>query len=444
MTQSVWPRCPEAAEFLQDVYTEFTAANPQIGFMADRMLQQSGVAMIHLIDHWVLPEGDEMVARLTECGFEAKRTFDDDLVWARPQARFAAVRLDGDIMQPRLALTVENINEFGGAWGLPEVGRHGDTDSGYEEARYPLPAGELAAVARIGYSGYRPGDLSASDLRVIREIRDRLRSRKRNRNVRENIADANQLLSGVIDEIGKNRTVDELFAAEREFYMSRNRAAAHQYRVQRELGIGWANQDHHTYRSCREGFRSLIDLWNMLGFEARERYYAGDEAGWGAQIMEHPVSRVVLFCDADIAPDELDIDFSAVDLAPRHSYGTIGIWCALHGDSIGPSGLHHLECEYDFAAASSSLTAAGYGIMPPFTDLPMLKQAFTIGETWTVSADHARSLRDQGVITGDQADRFTEFGATGSHLEILQRWEGFKGFNKTGVSAILRATDARG
>ena len=30
-----------------------------------------------------------------------------------------------------------------------------------------------------------------------------------------------------------------------------------------------------------------------------------------------------------------------------------------------------------------------------------------------------------------------------SGLEVLQRWEGFKGFNKTGVSAIIQETDAR-
>ncbi len=50
------------------------------------------------------------------------------------------------------------------------------------------------------------------------------------------------------------------------------------------------------------------------------------------------------------------------------------------------------------------------------------------------SAERSQTLR---------RETFERTGAAGSHLEILQRWEGFKGFNKTGVSAIIRETDAR-
>ena len=81
--------------------------------------------------------------------------------------------------------------------------------------------------------------------------------------------------------------------------------------------------------------------------------------------------------------------------------------------------------------------------MPPFTDLPMLKQAFTEAETWPVDPHRAAALFERGLITAEQRDHFVSSGAHGSHLEILQRWEGFKGFNKTGVSAIIQETDAR-
>ena len=443
ITPSAWPRRPEAAKFLQTIFSDFTAANPMIAFMADRLLQTAGVSMVHLIDHWVLPDIGVARTRLTDSGFEESNTADDDAMWKCPGARLASVRLDKEVHHPRMALAVENIYDFSAAWDLPDVGRLGDSESGYEEARYPLPAGALAAVVRLGYSGYRPGELNASSLRAILGVRARLRQRARSTDVRQDIEHTGTLLAEVIEEIGAERTTDEFFAAEREFYMSRNAAARHQFRLQQQLGIGWANQDHHTYRSSRLEFRALIELWNLLGFECRERYYAGDEAGWGAQIMEHPVSRVVLFCDADIAPDELDIDFTSVELAPRQSLGTIGLWCALHGDSIAEAGMHHLECEFDFEHARRNLEAAGIGVMAPFTDLPMLKQAFSVAENWPVSAERAADLYRCGFITQEQADRFAQHGAAGSHLEILQRWEGFKGFNKTGVSSIILATDAR-
>jgi hypothetical protein len=186
-----------------------------------------------------------------------------------------------------------------------------------------------------------------------------------------------------------------------------------------------------------------MQLWEQLGFVRRERFYAGAEAGWGAQICEHPVSRVVLFSDVDMAPEELDIDFAATDLPPTTHLGTIGLWCALHGGSIGKAGMHHIECEFDFVQAQANLEEAEFGVMPPFTDLPMLKQAFSNAEIWPVAAERIDALIAAGSITLEQAERFRSQGAPGSHIEILQRWEGFKGFNKTGVSSIIRDTDAR-
>jgi uncharacterized protein YmfQ (DUF2313 family) len=73
----------------------------------------------------------------------------------------------------------------------------------------------------------------------------------------------------------------------------------------------------------------------------------------------------------------------------------------------------------------------------------MLKQAFSSAEIWAVAAERIDALVTSGSITSEQAERFRTHGAPGSHIEILQRWEGFKGFNKTGVSSIIRDTDAR-
>ena len=41
------------------------------------------------------------------------------------------------------------------------------------------------------------------------------------------------------------------------------------------------------------------------------------------------------------------------------------------------------------------------------------------------------------------AEQFRTGGAIGSHLENLERNDGFKGFNQAGVNEIIRATDPR-
>ncbi len=438
-----WPRCPRAAEFFISLFRAFAAHNPAIARMADRFLDCAGVPLINLIDHWVVPRTYSLDAELTTMGLVPKLTADGDPVWEHPQARLPRLRIDDAAVSVRMAIAVEDLKAFADCNDLPVLGQLGDPGSGYEEIRYPQHHGELAVIVRRGNRGFRPGSLSAADERTIARVQTALMARSRSGEGFHAAEETAGLIASLVDEIESDRLVDEFFDAERHFYMRRNAAARWQYARQLRAGIGWANHDHHTYRSSRSGFRALIGVWRKLGFELRERFYAGKEAGWGAQILEHPVSRVVLFCDVDVAPEELDIDYSARDLEPLRTAGTIGLWCGLNGESIGAAGLHHLEAEYDFARVRDQFVAAGYGVMPPFTDLPMLKQAFTEPETWIADPIRCGSLLDLGLITADQHDGFLERGVPGSHLEILQRWDGFKGFNKTGIDAIIRRTDAR-
>src|SRR5207248_5901644 len=85
----------------------------------------------------------------------------------------------------------------------------------------------------------------------------------------------------------------------------------------------------------------------------------------------------------------------------------------------------------------------GVRVMKPFTDFPYLRQAFTEGETWPVAPERIDRLLASQRITPEQAHRFREHGALGSHLENLERNDGFKGFNQTGVSEIIARTDPR-
>jgi hypothetical protein len=127
--------------------------------------------------------------------------------------------------------------------------------------------------------------------------------------------------------------------------------------------------------------------------------------------------------------------------SPRLS--TVGLWCALHGDSFLQAGMHHLEARFDFSLLRDQLAAEGVNTMKPFSDFVFLKQAFTEGERWPVNAERVKALLAKKLITNEEADRFIGSGAIGSHLENLQRKGGFKGFNQKSVSVIIEATDPR-
>src|SRR5205807_939752 len=103
-------------------------------------------------------------------------------------------------------------------------------------------------------------------------------------------------------------------------------------------------------------------LFEMLGFHCRERYYAGKEAGWGAQIMENPTAKLILFLDVDLASDEIEVNFAHHPLPELNVLGTIGLWCELHGDSILKAGMHHLEAQFMFDELKKDLEHQGVGM----------------------------------------------------------------------------------
>jgi hypothetical protein len=255
--------------------------------------------------------------------------------------------------------------------------------------------------------------------------------------------DAQALIERIVGLVGRDLACHIVFAGERTFWESRNRAAQVQKSRQDKLGLGWGNHDHHTFRSSREHFIDLMRALELLGFERRERYYTGAQAGWGAQILEQPVEGVVAFCDVDLLPEETEIDFSRQALPPSRRLGTIGLWVGLHGESFLQAGMHHLECRFDYQLLREQLASLNVNTMKPFSDLPFLKQAFTEGERWPVRRDRAEKLLRSGLIDEGQFNQFVNEGAIGSHLENLQRKGGFKGFNQKSVSVIIAATDPR-
>jgi hypothetical protein len=279
---------------------------------------------------------------------------------------------------------------------------------------------------------------------ALLRVRELWRTRKRDfASDDEGVQHAFEVQRRCIELVGVDVACETFFAEEREYWMFRNRAGRVQKRRQDLLGLGWANHDHHTFRCSRRYFPDLVKFMENLGLAKRERFYAGAEAGWGAQVMETPTVGIVVFADVDLQPDEVDEDYAAKRLPPMKELRTVGLWCGLHGDSFLQAGMHHLEARFNHALLKEQLATEGIPTMKPFSDFEFLKQAFTEGERWRVDPARVQALLEQGLITKAQADGFLKDGAIGSHLENLERKGGFKGFNQKAVSVIIAATDPR-
>jgi len=303
---------------------------------------------------------------------------------------------------------------------------------------------QLEAVERRSCRGFVPAPLKADELSRIVKARELWHTRPRRlASDAAGFKAAHRILDRVLGLVGHDLACQFFFEAERRYWESRNRAARIQKHRQDGLGLGWGNHDHHTFRSSREHFLDLVEFLLKLGFVKRERYYAGAEAGWGAQVFEQPITGIVVFADVDLLPQETQVDFATRRLSPAPRLGTIGLWVGLHGESLLQAGMHHLEARFDFDLLRLQLGQAGVNTMKPFSDFPFLRQAFTEGEHWPVRPERARRLLSARLITRQQADQFIREGALGSHLENLQRHGGFKGFNQNAVSVIIAATDPR-
>ncbi|HWL42092.1 MAG TPA: hypothetical protein VNQ73_04045 [Ilumatobacter sp.] len=428
-----WQTQPEATRYAEALLGHLLGASTRLAGWAARLTRHTSTQLFDWIDHLAVPALD--TGALERVGYRPA----EGPLWRHPGAQLPAIAgADGDVAT--VALRVDDADAF--------VASHGGSVTGSPLAALRSAEGwedagvRLAAVERRSWAaGVTPenidGHAQAARAAAFAAWRDRDRS-----DAPGQLEATLELARHLASSVGADLAASYAMAVERDYWEQRNQAAQLQRARQDSLGLGWGNHDHHTFRSSREAFGTFVHVLEALGFQRRERFSAGAEAGWGAQVLEHPGAGIVVFADVDLLPDEIDTDFVDAPLAPAE-LGTVGMWCALHGESILSAGMHHLEGQFVFDAMRADLAARGVTHQTPFSELAYLRQAFTTPELWQVDDRRLRALVDAGAVDAPTAARFRRHGAPGSHLETLQRRDGFKGFNQTSVSATIRESDPR-
>ncbi|HRD55992.1 MAG TPA: hypothetical protein PLC42_06305 [Parachlamydiaceae bacterium] len=448
MTQAAfqWECQPKAEEFVLTILQQALRLNSHIQELSNNLEKHTSTRLFDWLDHVVVASSPQLEKELQEAGFSLEQKTATYSVFSHLGAKLPRVVLKNEktAYSIEIALIVESIPDFLNAHGF-FAPIEGSPFSSYRRA-YCLTENDvkLLLVERKGTLSIEPDFLSPADLEKYLLAEEKWLTRERSIDDEDEAMHiAIKIAEELIALIGKDRAASLILSVERQYWQTKNLAGQLQKNRQDRLGMGWANHDHHTFRSSRKRFHQLVKLFEMLGFHCRERYYAGKEAGWGAQVMENPRANLVLFLDVDLLPDELDIDFAHQPLPETKILGTIGLWTALHGDSILKSGMHHLEAQFLFEDLTKDLNHLGVGMMQPFSSFPFLKQAFTAGEVWTVDKKKVEKLFKEGKISLEQKEKFLNYGAIGSHMENLQRREGYKGFNQKNVSTIIKKTDPR-
>ncbi|HHT9141255.1 MAG TPA: hypothetical protein ACFYEA_03310 [Candidatus Tripitaka californicus] len=449
-TRFDWKRYPEAEAFFLGGLDIFLKAHQVAARLEQKIREHTSTRLIDWVDHVVLPDSGPTRTRLARMGFIP------DPLGEAPPGRIAFLHagaiFPNVVLQWgmsglsifELALKVESVADFVARQGIDHP-LEGPPKSRYRRALVAREGGlGLLAVERRAYRGYLCETPPPAYYQEYLRAEELWRTRPRRfDDAVEGFRKTEEILEDISTRLGKGLSAHVLFEGERRYWQERNRAARLQKERQDSLGLGWANHDHHTFRCSRSHLHDLVRLLEGLGFQCRERFYAGEEAGWGAQVMENHLLGITVFADLDLSPDETEEDFAHRPLYPRKELGTVGLWVALHGESFFEAGMHHLAIRADFDALRRGMAQEGVQTMKPFSDFPFLRQAFTQGEQWKVRPDRIDQLLSLGSINQEQYQKFSSQGAIGSHLEDIERREGFKGFNQRSVSAIIQATDPR-
>ncbi|MGA8164987.1 MAG: hypothetical protein WB791_08205 [Waddliaceae bacterium] len=440
-----WECQPKAEALVMHILEEACHANPQIAKLQEELHRYTSTRLFDWLDHVIVGISPTMENDLEEAGFVSEDASPSYRVFCHPGAQLPRIVLkDHDKPVAGIAVKVENIADFLLVRGLSGW-IEGTPFSGYRRCSVPTDEDvSLWVVERRGTLAMEPTYMEDGFVDKYVEGVEKWKSRPRGQEEEEEaIHTTLAIAEELISLLGKNLAAWVVLEVERSYWQARNPSGQIQKNRQDRLGMGWANHDHHTFRSSRKFFCQLVRLFEMLGFRCRERFYAGEEAGWGAQVMENDRAGLVLFLDLDLSSNELAIDFAHHPLPELKQLGTIGLWCGLHGESILKAGMHHLEAQFMFEDLTEDLSHHGIQMMEPFSFFPYLKQAFTHGEIWPADPKRVKKLEEAGKISPEEADKFLKYGAIGSHLENLQRREGYKGFNQSNVSIIIQKTDPR-
>jgi len=439
-----WGVYPQVEKFLNDQIDIFLEHNSVASKLSARMHKETSTFFFDWVDHIILPEKKVTQNDLETLGFQEVDGLEapqGSQIFILPGATYFPVMLSINAAT-EIALKPERLAHF-----IQMTGENLKVEGGvlapYRKAIVSSQGDYIfSAVERRGYNGFIVRE-EVKDAEEYSKAMEAFCCRQRLFETdKEGIKATLELVKRFLRNLKKERVADAFFRSERLYWERQNRAGYIQKGRQDRLGLGYGNHDHHTYRNSRENFSQVIEILETLGFVSREQFFAGEKAGWGAQVLEHPVCNFAVFADVDISKEEKEQDFAHQKISDRDDLKTVGLWVALHGESMLSAGLHHIAARLVFEKATSDLEASHVEMLRPFSYFPFLKQAFSEVERREVRKERLDRLLNK-KINKEQYNKFLEEGAISSHLENIQRNQGFKGFNQDSVSAIITATDPR-
>src|SRR5258706_3882100 len=227
LDQFTWHPQPRAQQLVPDLLTQFLSHSPQTAHLGERMRNETGTRLIDWIDHFAVPHSSDLEQQLKFAGFTETSLSGADQCFIQDQGIFPVIILtEGGPL--RTALKVESVTDFLVIWQkCAHEAIEGPPLAPVRRAKvFHDDEPELIVIERHGYAGF---DIPPwTDHQTAAVLRHQEAFRRRNRSFADDEAGfawANRLIHASIDEISVDRTCDIFFAADRECWQRKNRAA---------------------------------------------------------------------------------------------------------------------------------------------------------------------------------------------------------------------------
>jgi len=375
-----WGRHPEGEILVTELLDLCRRAIPPFKTLAEEIASRTGTRILDWIDHFVLADGAALRQRLAKLGFEPDAAADAGGSWIHPGAIFPRLLLTGpaDMGAGRFARS----RWASSAWRFPGGVAHQRPDRGHgaltvapgpdlERRRPGDVRGGAARVLRdrAGGADRRSDGRPAARLRALESPAARIgRCAPRKRGVPAAMERTHALARSLAEELGADEAAWIAFSASA---TSGSRATAPAARSGPARML-WASAGPITTTTPSAARASLPDSPANaadLRVPHARALPCGAEAGWGAQVLEQPACRL------RSSPMWISRGRGAGRFPPgrvggRDELGTVGLWCALHGESLLEAGLHHLAVRSDFPALTRGWPASGWRCCRPSASSP--------------------------------------------------------------------------
>jgi len=236
--------------------------------LSKRMVHDTGTRLKDWLDTITALRTPALRARLLDVGFERRAMPGAPDCFVHQGGLFPRIVLE-DRAATRLFVKVDSVIDFLSAWHIADDPRtatdnvEGDPASAMRQARAFMGDGaEVWVVERHGYRGFvAPKPDAERGMLMLRHLEAFRRRARDFDSDSAGLDHVDRLVDAAIADLGEDVACATFFEAEREYWLRRNRAAQVQKSRQDKLGLGWANHDHHTYRSSRECFTRLVALF---------------------------------------------------------------------------------------------------------------------------------------------------------------------------------------